>query len=211
MKLGTRVAVLLMLAPCSLSAQGFLEQFSYEGLRFSGIGFEFGAVGSDRVTTSASGSIRIDYGMIAPRVRLLVGGSYYKGDLDADEIAEFEARLRGVVVDPTRDFSIEVGTITWSDFEADVDLQYLFTNRGSIMPYLGAGFAAHIRNGKGAAIEGTFVEDALDTIDAGLNLSIGTHVAVSSRWLVTLDFRGGLASELRTIAGRVGFMYRVSG
>ncbi len=206
---GISVALILMLTPISLAGQGFLEGFSYEGLRFSGVGFELGVVGSDRLTTELSGGVRVDYGMIAPRVRLLIGLSYFQGDLDADEIAEFETRLRGVVVDPSRDFSIEVGTISWSDLAADFDLQYLFTNRGPFMPYLGLGFGAHVRNGSGAAIEETFVEDALDTIDAGLNLSLGMHIAMSGQWLLTVDARGGLASELRTAALSIGAMYRV--
>jgi hypothetical protein len=209
LKAGIRFAVLLLAVPQLLSAQGVLSRFSYEGLRFTGIGFDIGMVASDRVTTEVTGSVRIDYGYIAPNVRVLIGGSYFKGDFDEKEVADFETRLRGVVDDPTGDFTIEVGTITWSDFEANLDFQYLPATSRRVQPYVGLGFAAHIRNGSGPAIAGTFVEDALDTIDAGVTLSAGALVAVVSRLYGTVDLRAGLASELRTGAVRVGIMYRV--
>ena len=209
MNAGIRLAVALTALPQALTAQGLLEQFSYEGLRFSGIGFEVGVVAPNRVTTELTGAVRIDYGLIAPRIRVLIGASYFKGDFDADEILQFENKLRRVVDDPTGDFSIDVGTITWSDFEADLDLQYVLEAGQRVTTFLGLGLAVHIRNGSGSAIEDTFVEDALDTIEAGLNLSLGTQVQLVPTLYLTVDLRGGLSSELRTAAARAGLMYRV--
>lgn len=205
------LVIALALVPRALAAQGFLEQFSYEGLRFSGIGFEIGSVGSNRVTTEVSGAIRVDYGFIAPRVRVLLGGSYFKGDLSSSEIEKFQTSLQGVVVDPTGDATIDVGRITWANLETDLDLQYVFPGSPRYMTYLGVGLGVHIRNGGGAAIDDTFVEDALDTIAAGANISFGVQVAVVDHLDVTADFRGGLTSELLLVSARVGLMYRVQG
>lgn len=199
---------LVFLAP-PLSAQQIFDQFSYEGLRFSGIGVEFGAVGSNRLTAEPTGAVRVDYGYIAPNIRLLFGLAYFKGDFDSESIAEFETRLRGVVDDPTGDFAIDVGTISLADLEASLDLQYVapFTNR--VVPYIGLGIAIHFRNGSGTAIDGTFVDDALDTIAAAGTVSAGTHLALAGPVFLTADLRAALSSELRTLTGRGGLMIRV--
>jgi hypothetical protein len=73
------------------------------------------------------------------------------------------------------------------------------------------GFAAHLLNGTGAAIDDTFVEDALDTIDAGLNLTMGTAIELIPALQFTIDLRGGLTGELRTASARAGLMLRVPG
>jgi len=209
LSVGIRLTAALVLLPQVLAAQGFLEQFSYEGLRFSGIGFELGAIASDRLESAFSPALRIDYGRIAPGVRVLLGASYFRSDFNSDEIAEFETRLRGIVDDPTNDFTIDVGTITWSDIEADLDLQYVLDAGSKVAGLLGIGLAVHVRNGSGSAIDNTFVEDALDTIEAGVNVSLGTQVELVPSLHLTLDVRGGLTSELRSVGARVGLMYRV--
>ncbi len=209
MNAGTRLAVAWLLLPGSLAAQGLLEQFSYEGLRLSGIGFELGAIVSDRLTTEPTGALRIDYGYIAPKVRVLIGGSYFKGAFNSDEIARFEDQLRRVVIDPTLDFVIDVGTISWANFEGSLDLQYVFSPAARVIPYVGLGLGVHMRDADGTAIEDTFVEDALDTIAAGVTVSLGAEFVLSPAVRFTADVRGELTSELRTASLRGGFAYRV--
>ena len=205
----TKLAVGLLLFPQSAAAQGILEQFSYEGLRFSGVGIEVGVIDPDRLISTFTGAVRVDYGFIAPRIRLLLGVSYFDGDFDPSEIAEFEASLREVVTDPTDDFTIDVGTVSWSDVQADVDLQYVIPVGERAALFAGLGFAAHFRNGSGAAIDGTFVEDALDTVGAGINASLGGHFPIIPAVFGTVHVRGGISSDLLTLAARVGLMYRV--
>jgi hypothetical protein len=65
-----------------------------------------------------------------------------------------------------------------------------------------------VRDGEGDAIEGTFVEDALDTIDAGLALSLGVEVGILRRLVLTAEVRGEAAGELRTAVARGGLMLR---
>lgn len=208
MTAGIRVALALLLAPAPLAAQGFLERFSYEGLRLSGVGIEFGVVASDRLTSEPTAALRVDYGFIAPNTRLLFGVAYFKGEFSADEIAKFEARLRGVVRDPTSDFTIDVGSISLADIAGSIDLQYMFNPGGEVTPYLGLGLGVHVRNAAGLAIEGTFVDDALGTIAAGAAVSAGLEVTMT-RWLrLTTDLRGEVTGELRTFTARGGLMFR---
>jgi hypothetical protein len=167
-------------------------------------------VASDRLTTELSGAVRVDYGRIAPNVRVLIGASYFKGELNETEIQELALGIQRVVI-PAMSSVIDIGTITWSDIEVDLDLQYVLVAGARVTNYLGVGFATHIRNGSGTIIDDTFVEDALDTIDAGLNLSVGTAIMLVPAVHFTIDFRGGLTSELRTATARAGLMYRVAG
>ncbi len=201
-------ACLLVGFTAPLSAQQFFEQFSYEGLKLSGIGFEFGVIAPNRLTEEPTGAVRVDYGFIAPNVRLLFSLSYFKGDFNEENIAQFEAQLRSVVNDPTGDFTIDVGTISLADLELGLDLQYVFPYTNRVVPYLGFGLGVHYRNGSGAAIDGTFVDDALDTVAAAGNFSAGIHVGLIHPVYLTFDFRAGLSSELRTVAGRGGLMFR---
>jgi hypothetical protein len=209
LKAGIKLVLVLTLCPQVSVGQGFLEQFSYEGLRFSGVGFEVGGVVSNRLTRELTGGVRIDYGRIAPNVRVLIGVSYFKGEFNESEIREFALGIQRVVI-PATSYVIDIGSITWSDIEADLDLQYVLEAGSRVTNYVGVGFAAHVRNGTGAVIDDTFVEDALDSVDAGLNLSIGTAIELVPTIQLTIDLRGGLASELRTASARAGLMYRIA-
>lgn len=191
-----------------MGAQGILDQFSYEGLAFSGIGLDIGGAASDRLTSELTGGLRVDYGYFAPNIRLMFGASYLQGDFDRDEITRFEQRLEAVVTDPENNASVVVGAITWIDVALDMDLQYVPGGSSPVRPYGGVGLGVHIRNGSGAAIEDTFIEDALDTIAAGLNLSAGLEVLALRSFALYLDLRASLTSELNSVAGKFGVMYR---
>ena len=124
MNAGIRLVIATLLLPQAAWAQSFLEQFSYEGLRFSGIGAEVGGVVSDRLTSEVTGAVRVDYGRIAPRVRVLLGASYLKGNFKEGEIREFEQKLCDLVL-PGAPCDLDIGGITWSDIQLDLDLQYI--------------------------------------------------------------------------------------
>ena len=133
------MAIALLLVPGPVAAQGFLEQFSYEGLRLSSISVEFGAVASDRLTTEPTVAIRFDFGYVAPKIRVLVGGAYFKGVFQDDEIAKFEQRVLDVVENPGPQTTVNVGEISWAHWQGSFDLQYVFTPDAKVRPYLGLG------------------------------------------------------------------------
>lgn len=200
---------MLLFVPPPLAAQGFFEQFSYEGLRLSGIGVEVGGIASDRTETTVTGAVRVDYGYIAPKIRVVFGAAYMRADFDADEIDRFERRLEALVANPPAGFAITIGPITWTDYAGSLDLEYLFTPERRVRPYLGLGLGLHVRDGDGTAIDGTFVEDALDTIDAGLAATLGVEIGIARHWLLTAAVRGEVTGELRTVAARGGLMLRI--
>lgn len=205
------LAALVLLLPAAARAQQPLDRFSYDNIRFTGIQAELGIVTSDRLKGTAQYGVRLDLGQFAPGLRLLVGGSYFRSDFKTSEIRKFESRLSQVVVDPTNDFTINLGAVHWSDLALDADLQYMFARHSTYRPYLGLGAGIHIRNGSGQAINGTFVEDALDMAGAGLNLTGGMEVLLARSLVLNLSGRAVLASDLKTVAVSVGLGYHVPG
>ena len=203
--------VLLSLIPTfQLSAQGVLNQFSYENLRFSGIQLDVGLLGASDLTGATVGGLRVDYGRIAPKVRLLLGLSYFQSQFDQQARDRLERRLDSIVNPSTPD-SINLGRISLSDLIGDIDFQFVFPQGHGITAYLGTGVSIHVRNGSGAAVNGTFVEDALDVITAGLNGTMGFEFNLSPAWRFTVDGRGVLSSGLRSVSLRTGIMYRLRG
>ena len=197
--------------PNRLAAQGVLNQFSYENLRLSGIQLDAGLLGASDLKGTTAGGLRVDYGRIAPKVRLLLGLSYFQSEFDQQTRNRFQQRLQSIVIDPTHDDTIKVGRIALSDVVGDVDFQYVFPQGHGVTAYLGAGFSVHVRHGSGAAINGTFVQDALDVITAGLNGTMAFEFNLSHAWRFTVDGRGVLSSGLRTVSLRTGIMYRLPG
>jgi len=133
--------------------------------------------------------MRLDYGLIAPRVRVLLGVSYFSADVSAEASKRFEQGLRDVVIDPTGDDTIRLGQVTWSDVTADLDLQWVLPQGRAVTMYLGAGVGAHIRHGSGPAIDGTFVHDALNTLTPGQNGTLGAEHDAKG-WRYTVEARG---------------------
>ena len=202
-------AILITLVPTALLAQRPLDRFSYDNLGFYGFWPEIGIVTSDRLEGTVSYGARVDLGQFAPRLRMLLGVSYFRSDFKSEDIAEFEAALEDVVTDPTQDFSIDLGDVRWSDLAVELDLQYVLTPMTSkYLPYLGIGAGMHLRNGSGDAIDDTFVEDALDMLGAGVSATAGLDVKVGRAFVLNLGGRAVFGSDLQTIALTLGFGYR---
>lgn len=201
-------AVLAGAAP-RLASQKVLREFSYDDLRPTAVQVDFGLLGATRLRSAVTGGVRLDYGRIAPRVRLLLGLSYYRSRFSAKEIARFEQRIRQLVVDPDNNFTVDVGIIRWADLTGDLDLQYVLPQGRAITAYLGLGLSVHLRNGSGTAIAETFLEDALDDVAAGLNGTLGLEIAAGSRWRFAFDARGVLLSNHATASLRGGLQYRL--
>ena len=200
--------LLLAATPAGAVAQAVLEEFSYDSLRPSGLQLDLGPLASSDLEGGLTGGLRLDFGRIAPKVRVLVGVSYFRSDFDAAARGRFEQRIRDFVIDPSGDDTIRVGEVRMTAVTADLDLQYVIPQGRAIWTYLGLGVGVQFLNGSGPAIDGTFVEDGLDGVAASLNGTIGAEFAVARRWRLTLEARGALSSELSTVSLRGGVMYR---
>lgn len=197
--------------PATAAAQEATEPANEATLRFDGIQGEAGVITSGRLKGATQIGLRVDLGRFVRRVRVLAGVSYFRSDFKASEIREFEDALARVVEDPEGNFTIDLGRIRWGDVAVDVDFQYLLGSWGGgrWQPYLGLGAGAHFRNGSGTAIDGTFVEDALDNISAGVNFTAGWDITLARGLVLNVGGRAVLASDLRTVGLQVGLGYRV--
>ena len=193
----------------SLAAQGLLDQFSSENLHATAIGFDVGALSGTNIRGTTSWALRLDFGTVAPNVRVLLGASYFRADISGTALDRFQHRLGEVVTDPSGDDTINLGSITWSDVTADLDLQYILPQSRTIRAYMGLGMSLHVRSGSGTAINGTFVEDALDAVTAGLNATAGAEFGAGHMRLA-VEGRGVLATGLSTIGIAAGVRYHWS-
>ena len=193
-----------------LTAQKILEQFSSENLVASAVGIDVGVLAGTDIRGTRTAGLRVDFGRVAPRIRVLVGASYFQTDLSGVALQRFAQRVKSVVIDPLGEDSIALGRITWSDLTGDLDLQYVMPQGQAVTAYMGLGLSVHVRHGSGPAINGTFVQDALNAITAGLNGTLGAEFG-SGRWRFALDGRGVVASGLSTVALTAGARYRWAG
>jgi len=193
-----------------LTAQKILEQFSSENLVASAVGIDVGVLAGADIRGTRTAGLRVDFGRVAPSIRVLVGASYFQADLSGAALQRFAQRVKSVVIDPLGEDSIALGRITWSDLTGDLDLQYVMPQGQAVTAYMGLGLSVHVRHGSGPAINGTFVQDALNAITAGLNGTLGVEFG-SGRWRFALDGRGVVASGLSTVALTAGARYRWAG
>src|SRR5258707_7761961 len=91
------VLLLSIIPSFHLSAQGVFNQFSYDNLRLSGIQLDAGLLGASDLTGSTVGGLRLDYGRIAPKVRLLLGVSYFHSRFDRRAIHPVGPRPHSIV------------------------------------------------------------------------------------------------------------------
>src|SRR5712691_3935190 len=133
--IGVLVMLLAVRPSGRLAAQGVLNQFSYDNLRFSGIQLDAGVLGASDLTGATVGGVRVDYGRIAPRVRLLLGLSYFHSEFDQASRTRFERRLDSIV-NPSKPDSINLGRIALSDVIGDIDFQLVYPQGHGITVYL---------------------------------------------------------------------------
>jgi len=206
---GTAVAALIVAGtPCRLVAQGVLSEFSYDNLRLSGIQVDVGSLASRDLRGALVGGLRVDAGYLAPHVRMLVGVSYARSHFTQRAVTRFNRQLLALVNDPDSNSTIDVGRISLADLTTDLDLQYVFNDGRPFTAALGLGVGVHFRNGSGRAINGTFVEDALDGVAPSVNGTLAIGVDLTRAWRFTGELRGALLSNFSTASARVGFMYR---
>ncbi|HEX2095678.1 MAG TPA: hypothetical protein VHG28_24990 [Longimicrobiaceae bacterium] len=191
---------LLLLAlpavPRSASAQS-LEDYDYENLAFRGVGVEVGQILPARVEGTLLLGVRADLGYLGPNVRILPGITFWSSALREGEVDDLRDNILELCRESGSDCVRELGEIRVSDLALALDGHYTFPGDWAIAPYLGAGIALHLLNGRGDLINGTFVEDLLDAISPGVNLIGGVEVPLGSSLRIFAEARGVLASDVQ--------------
>ncbi len=193
-----------------LAAQG-LADFDYENLAFRGLGIEFGWLVPNRVEATPSYGIRMDLGYLGPGLRLTPSLTYWSSEMKRAEVGELETRLEELVdresppgAPPA---SVNLGTIDWSDLVLGLDGHMVWSVPGDVLTFLGGGVAAHIQNGSGEAIQGTFIEDLLDSVTAGFNVHGGLEFPFSDQLRLYGVTRYELLGDLQYLELRMGLQF----
>jgi len=183
-----------------------LADFDYENLSFRGIGAEWGYLYPTRVERTQSYGLRIDLGYLGPGLRIVPGVTYWSSPLRDSEVAELESSVEGLIADQINGPSpaVDLGQITWSDIAVSVDAQVVWRVPFGILTYAGIGGAVHVLNGDGAAINGTFVEDLLDSVTPGGNLHLGLEYPLYERLRLQGQGRYEVLGDLQYLEIRLG-------
>jgi len=92
---------------------------------------------------------------------------------------------------------LDLGEVKLSDLELAVEAHYLPFSVARVTPYLGLGVSLHLLNGRGDFIDGTFVEDLLDSVAPGIGPILGIDVRLGSAITLGAEARLMLASDVR--------------
>ncbi|MGD2046282.1 MAG: hypothetical protein PVJ80_14015 [Gemmatimonadota bacterium] len=204
----TLLAGLALVALVAAPARGQdLADLDYEYLSFRGIGIDGGYLWPTRVDPTYSLGIRVDMGYAGPGLRVVPNFTYWSSSLVGSEVTELEDRISQLIEEQTGSppSTLDLGSIDWRDYAIGVDAHIVWDSLFDFLTYGGLGVSAHIMDGRGGAIEGTFVEDALDGVQAGLNLHFGIEYPVTPRFRIYTVGKYEVMSDLQFFHVRAGW------
>lgn len=206
------IGLLLVLASPVVAAAQKWEDYDYENLRLSAVGLSLGALAPSRVDNTLGVSLHADLGFLGPNVRITSTLGYWGSALRGREVQRLADQLRRLCErQPTSGSCqhFDLGEIQVSDLHLGADAAYVFQAFEYVEPYAGAGLAVHLLNGRGAAINGTFVEDLLDTLSPGMSVHGGLQTAVLRPVTLFGEARYTLSPDVRYPSVSFGAMVRM--
>ena len=158
---------LILVSP--VAAQS-LEDYDYDQLSFRGMSLEIGRVVPDKVEPANVYTLRVDLGYVGPYVRIVPAFSYWGSGFKDEELTRLANRLGelGADISPAN-----LGPIDWRSYALALDGQAVWPTPIGAIPYFAAGVGLHALDGRGPAVEDTFVEDLLDTVTASVSTGAG--------------------------------------
>lgn len=211
--LRSRVALVLTLAAFvttvhSAAAQDVAD-IDYEYLSFRGFAVEVGYLWPDRVENTQSYGVRFDMGYAGPGLRVVPSITYWTSPMQSAEIADFTERVRDLVAEQNGGIrpALDLGTIDYTDIALGLDAHVVWELPLDLLTFGGLGVTAHFIDGDGAVIQGTFVEDLLDSVEPGFNLHVGAEYPVTDRMRLYTNGRYEVTPDLRYFQVRVGWQF----
>jgi hypothetical protein len=205
------VSLLTLVVPSGSAWGQDIADIDYEHLSFRGIGLEFGYIWPDRVEPTESYTLRFDLGYAGPGLRITPSVTYWKSELVGSEIVEFEDRVRDLVAEQNGGVRpvLDLGTIDYTDIAIGIDAHVVWELPLDLLTFGGFGVAAHVINGDGAVIAGTFVEDLIDSVVPGFNLQLGTEYPVTNRLRLYGSGRYEVTPDVRYVQLRGGLQFMI--
>lgn len=184
-----------------------LADLDYEYLSFRGIGIDAGYLWPTRVDRTYSLGLRVDMGYAGPGLRIVPNFTYWSSSLVGSEVTELEDRISQLIENQTGSppSALNLGTVDWRDYAIGVDAHIVWDSLFDLLTYGGLGVSAHILDGSGDAIDGTFVEDALDGVQAGLNLHFGVEYPLTPRFRIYTVGKYEVTTDLQFFHVRAGW------
>ena len=206
------VAGSLVGAPVAAHAQD-LADFDYTNLSFRGVGVEAGRIWADKVVSAPTIGLRADLGYLGPGVRIMPSVTWWSSHLKQSEVNSLETRLASLVQSQQAPGApppaVNLGRIDWSDLAFDLDAHMVWRAPYSVLTFAGGGASVHVLNGSGNAIDGTFVEDLLDSVSAGLDVHAGAEYALMPKLRVYAEGRFELLQDIKYAALRGGLQLQL--
>jgi opacity protein-like surface antigen len=199
-----------LVGPGAAQAQD-LADFDYENLSFRGFGVEWGYLYPTRVDETQSFGVRFDLGYLGPGLRIVPSVSYWSSPFSAAEVTELEDRVASLVAGQVGGAAptVDLGSIKWTDVAVALDAQVVWAIPLDILTFAGIGLGVHSLNGDGQAINGTFVEDLLDSVAAGFNLHAGFEYPVTDWFRLNTQGRYEVLGDLQYFQVRVGAQFMI--
>ena len=201
------VAIVAVATPRAISAQSLFERLNLDRLRLTALGASAGPVKASRAETAQSFGVHADYGYIARSWRVVFSATYWGSHFRDEYVQELEDRVRGHIIDPSGDDTVDFGQINVSDIALELDMRYTPSPGTAVRLYAGGGVGAHIVNAESPFINDTFVESALDNISAGFAAFAGFDTEPVGRLSFGVQGRVNLLSNLRYWSGRALITY----
>ena len=203
------LAAVVILTPTGARAQE-LADYDYENLSFRGVLAEAGYIFANNVENTEIFALRFDLGFLGPGFRIVPGVAYWSSPMARDEVDDFEVRLAALNTlqggtSPPGGF--DLGRIDREDLVISLDGHYMWSVPLDLFLWTGVGVSGHLLNGSGAAVNGTFVEDLLDSVSAGFNVHGGLEYPVTDRFRLYGGSKLEVLGDLRYVELRFGLSY----
>jgi hypothetical protein len=199
----------LTVGAAPLAAQG-LADYDYDNLSFRGVGLDWGYISPTKVDDTSLWGLRIDLGYLGPAIRVVPSLTFWSSTMRASELNRLATALENLPPLSSRGIDItadDLGIVEWSDLALNLDLHAVWTAPFDVFAYIGAGLGIHALNGRGDAIDDTFIEDLLDTTTAGVSAMAGLEYQPVPRLRFYGEARYVLASDVRFPAVRIGLAF----
>ena len=185
-----------------------LADYDYVNLTFRAFGLGAGYMWSDRITDTEHYTVRFDLGYLGPGIRIVPSVTYWDSEIEEAELDDLATRISqqtGVAIQGS-----DIGPVEWSDISLDVDAHFVWSVPFGLLTFVGAGAGLHALNGRGAAVDDTFVEDLLDDITLGVNGIAGFEFEPINRIRIFVEGRYTAMSSLRYATARGGAQIMLS-